>query len=838
LGLFLATILGVGIIAIALLTRDAADPLMLAVLAGMAGIGAFSVISVAVGYLRFGAHDETDNIYYSCLQNIAAGIVITDTDGQVIYANPSYRNMAKSDPELPVPGIDQLFSQSPQAAQAIYKLMRAGRQREYLRDEFSAETPGHNHAQDREHSWYRVSVAPIPGNMTTGIHGPLIAWKILEITQQRSYQEDAFRKLQETIDYLDNAPAGFFSLNSENNVEYLNATLAQWVGIDLGESASGQMRLADFFSNADCELLERMAKNTADGRTETIDIDMVKSDGTTFPARLIHRLVSGADEAITGARTLVIKRSGIASARDAEVASVSSSRFFHAAPIGIATIDKENRIDTSNTAFTRIFTGTKYGIIPGKTVVTDLVDKESASGVINALHRARAGKASVAPVDVMLNMAEPRSGQFFISAAEHGSDEVAILYAIDNTEQKAMERQVNLSQRLQTTGQFAAKIAHDFNNLLTVIIQSCDALLEKQRQTDPSYKGIMDIKQTAKRAAALVRPMQAFSRKQTMRPEVLSLSDVIADQSSMLKSMLGERITLNIEHARDLWPVKVDENQFGQVIVNLASNARDAMPDGGEFNVRTSNISERDSHKIKYTEIPVGEYVLCEVGDTGCGMSEEVKNRIFELYFSTKEAGRGETHGGEGVGLSTAYGIIKQSGGFIFAESEVGAGTTFYIYLPRHDDDGMEVNGDRESNTPPLSSAKDANRPVRDLTGSATILLVEDQEALRRLASAYLSSRGYKIMEAENGAHALEVMAEADSEVDLVVSDVVMPEMDGPSMLREMRKTNKDLKIIFMSGYAEGAFKENLEEGEQFAFLPKPFEHKDLAGKIKEVLGG
>jgi len=288
----------------------------------------------------------------------------------------------------------------------------------------------------------------------------------------------------------------------------------------------------------------------------------------------------------------------------------------------------------------------------------------------------------------------------------------------------------------------------------------------------------------------------------------------------------------DVKQFRDLWPVKTDLSQFEQVIVNLAVNARDAMPDGGRLAVRVQNVTAADCARYPYKAMPAADYVLVEVSDTGTGIPPEIIDKIFEPFFSTKEVGKGT-----GLGLSTVYGIVKQTGGFIFLESEVGRGTTFRIFLPRHVPDAAELADAAAAARPvPTAVAEAPAKPATDLTGHGTILLVEDEEGLRALNARGLSSRGYTVLEAGNGLEAINVLEGRSGVVDLVVSDVVMPEMDGPTLLKELRKRNPDLKIIFVSGYAEDAFEKNLPERGQFAFLPKPFTLKQLVAAVKETM--
>jgi two-component system cell cycle sensor histidine kinase/response regulator CckA len=309
---------------------------------------------------------------------------------------------------------------------------------------------------------------------------------------------------------------------------------------------------------------------------------------------------------------------------------------------------------------------------------------------------------------------------------------------------------------------------------------------------------------------------------------------VLGDLGMLLKRLIGEKVTFGgVVHGRDLWPVKADISQFEQVIVNLAVNARDAMPDGGTLSIRTANVEAKDAGTLGAKGMPSGDYVMVEVTDTGTGIPPDIIDKIFEPFFTTKEVGKGT-----GLGLSTVYGIVKQTGGFIYADSEPGR-TSFRIFLPRHVM-GAEEAAAAAAEAPAIAGAmtavENAARAANaDLTGHGVILLVEDEEGLRALNARGLSSRGYTVLEASNGVEALEVI-EREGHVDLVVSDVVMPEMDGPTLLKELRRRDPDVKIIFVSGYAEEAFAKNLPSQEQYAFLAKPFTLKQLVAEVKQTL--
>ena len=570
--------------------------------------------------------------------------------------------------------------------------------------------------------------------------------------------------------------------------------------------------------------------------TEIIDLDLVKRNGQSLPVRLMHRVPFGHERVRGESRTLVLNRSPGEDVSEAlRAAEVRFTRFFNNTPIAIASVGRNGQIGRTNAPFMRLFGEPAKGEASGAVPLTAVVASEDRAELSAAVKAASDGQGEIPPVDVTLAENKNRHARFYVSAVEEGAHdaeedaeamdgdiEVAIVYALETTEQRALEAQFAQSQKMQAIGQLAGGVAHDFNNMLTAIIGFSDLLLANHRPSDPAFQDIMNIKQNANRAAGLVRQLLAFSRRQTLRPQVLELGEVLADLSVLLDRLLGEKVELKVIHGRDLWPIMADLNQFEQVIINLAVNARDAMPESGTLTIRTSNVSAEASEKFDYRGLPSGEFVLIEVADTGTGMPPEVMEKIFEPFFSTKDVGKGT-----GLGLSTVYGIVKQTGGYIYPISDVGKGTTFRIFLPRN----VAVEKPQEP-----KKAVSEGGPLSDLTGDASILLVEDEEAVRAFAARALASRGYQVHEAGSGNEALEVMEETNAEVDLVVSDVVMPEMDGPTLLVELRKRRPDLKIIFVSGYAEDAFKKNLPENEKFGFLPKPFTLKQLATAVKEAL--
>jgi two-component system cell cycle sensor histidine kinase/response regulator CckA len=503
----------------------------------------------------------------------------------------------------------------------------------------------------------------------------------------------------------------------------------------------------------------------------------------------------------------------------------SASDLFRDAPMGVAFADAAGVISEANQALAKFFgasqslAGQNFGM---------LVDQGERAQVMDLIARAARGEAGLKAVELRVHKSgsgEDRMAELFASPLLVGSDPKdarVVLYLLDVSEQKALETKFAQSQKMQAVGQLAGGVAHDFNNLLTVIIGNCEFLLMRHLAGDPSFKEINEVHQNALRAAALVSQLLAFSRKQTMQPKLLALNDVIGELAQMLRRLVGEGITLNVEREPDLWPVHADEAQLGNAIINLVVNARDAMPTGGVVSIKTANHTVSTPTALGTAIMPTGDYVRIEVADTGTGMSKEIQSKIFDPFFTTKPVGQGT-----GLGLATVYGIVKQSGGFITVESEVGKGTRFYIYLPRRKVEASEA--------PPVEAAPQV---ARDVTGQDTILLVEDEEAVRSFAARALRMRGYNVLEAGGGEEALEIVKRDGDKIDLVITDVVMPNMDGPTMVRHVKALKPDMEVIFMSGYAEEAFRRNDQNSENIHFLPKPFGLKQLAAKVKEVLAG
>ena len=508
--------------------------------------------------------------------------------------------------------------------------------------------------------------------------------------------------------------------------------------------------------------------------------------------------------------------------------------FIELSPIAIIRLSTEGEILEANAAFRKLMQGT---LPAGRTVrLTDFLEPDDRARLLEAIETLSRQQGEVPPQSMTLALP---NGQTLIVYSyisimhPEGHEPVIMLHMIDQTEQKNLEMRFSHSQKMQAVGQLAGGVAHDFNNLLTAMIGFCDLLLMRHPAGEPSFADIMQIKQNANRAANLVRQLLAFSRRQTLQPKNLEMTDVLAELSNLIRRLIGENIQMKMQHGRDIGLVRADQGQLEQVIINLAVNARDAMKEGGTLTIRTSNVQVAGPESlprgvIAPTDddvITPGEYVLVEVEDTGTGIRPEIVKSICEPFFSTKEVGSGT-----GLGLSTCYGIVKQSGGFVYVKTALGMGTSFLLYFKRM----------AEIETAKVSEDTAEEKQATDLTGAATVLLVEDETPVRIFAARALRNKGYEVLEADSGESALDVFKQHEGEIDIIISDVVMPGMNGPKMIstlhEQLAARMGDVKVVFISGYAEDAFVDTYGEQRSFNFLPKPFTLKQLASKVKEVM--
>lgn len=493
-----------------------------------------------------------------------------------------------------------------------------------------------------------------------------------------------------------------------------------------------------------------------------------------------------------------------------------------AAPVGLARLDSADplkaRVVEANPAFLTIAGGAVGCRIADLVAAADLED----------LTGLRIGAAS--PAEISLAVEPGRVGEGWLLA---DGDEGSALLVVDVTSRRDMEQRLAQGGKMQAIGQIAGGVAHELNNLLQVITLNADHLLTRHPVGDPSYKELQQIQQTTVRAAELVRMLLAYSRKQTFRRDIMDVGEVLSEFAVLMRQVLDERVRFDIVHGRDLPQVRADKQQLETVLMNLVTNARDAVISagrgGGEVTVRTRAATSEDVRAALrgkgVSEVPDAHWAMIAVSDTGTGMPPEVAAKIFEPFFTTKEAGKGT-----GIGMATVYGIVKQSGGFIALETESGTGTTFQVFLPA---------AAPEETAAAEAAARAAPAPeVRptDLAGRGRILLVEDEDGVRSIAAHLLSQRGYQVVEACDGEEALEILEANPEGFDLVLSDVVMPGLDGPGLLRAAKPHLGHARVVFMSGYAERDFAQTLEDERSVSFLPKPFTLQQLAERVKSEL--
>lgn len=738
------------------------------------------------------------------LDGSRGGRLITDEQGRTLYANDKFSDICLTDPQgrAGLADLQNLFAHNEQA-QSHFDLLH-DQARRGLGDTIDLV------ARDERHErWISVTAQPLD-DMPGTIH-----WRIDDVTQRYQLERSIREEREKLIDFTDNAPVGFFSLNEEGKFVFANATFARWIGEDL-RTLLDQGRLHTY-----------LVDPPAGGRPfdlvpepkprQVVEIRMKGAAGSVFLASINQVIV---EEPGGRVRTRAVVHD-LTTEREMYQALQASEdkfeRFFEEAPLGIILITPKGEIADCNASFAQMLKSEPRKLEGLK--FADLIDESDDKDVMAAINKIEQGQQMAAPLEVILKRHDGTVIQAQMHARRFREGGDIALHFIDLSEKKALEEQFVQSQKMQAIGQLAGGVAHDFNNLLTAITGFCDLLLLRHKPGDPSFSDIMQIKQNSNRAANLVRQLLAFSRQQTLRPHVQDITDILTEVSHLIRRLIGAGIELNLVHGTDLGLVKVDEGQMEQVLINLAVNARDAMEGAGHLTIETENYTTREPVELVSEELPPGHWTLIKVSDTGCGISKNIMSRIFEPFFTTKEVGAGT-----GLGLATVYGIIRQTDGFLDVKSTPGEGTTFYIYLPQ----AIETEEEETKEDVPEEGP-------RDLTGTERILLVEDEDAVRTFSQRALTNKGYEVLTAESGDGALSVLEGLDGKtLDLLITDVVMPNMDGPTLAQRVRQNNKDLKIIFISGYTEEKLKDYM--GTNIWFLPKPFTLKQLAEKVKEVL--
>ena len=496
--------------------------------------------------------------------------------------------------------------------------------------------------------------------------------------------------------------------------------------------------------------------------------------------------------------------------------------FASAAPFGAALLHGDDPLDAVIDRVNEAFASVSGVAAAAGRRLADLIEPASWAEASTRIAAHRNG-----PVEVQLAHAKGRIAHLYLTRVGDGF----VAYLLDVSEQKQVELELAQSQKIQAIGQLAGGVAHDFNNLLTALQLRLDELLLRHPVGDPSYEGLNEIRQTGVRAADLVRKLLAFSRKQTVQRVTLELGELISECEVLLRRLLREDVKLETDYGRNLPLVRADKSQLETAVMNLTVNARDAVhaQGGGVVRIRTARLSHAEAVNLGYGDDKAGpgEVALIEVADNGPGVPAEIRGKIFDPIFTTKPVGEGT-----GLGLATVYGIVRQADGWIHLESMPGKGAAFRIFLPVYiPDPSIKL-------APVVAPAIGHRQPARDLSGVGRILFVEDEDAVRVVAARLLRARGYEVIEAADGEEALALAEEHAGQIDLLISDVIMPGIDGPTLLKKARGFLGDAPVMFISGYAEAEFSDLLEDEKGVTFLPKPLDIKTLAERVKQQLQG
>ena len=805
--------------AVVLLTQGVAE---WQVLSGW-GLSGLAIIFACFQSWRLGLRWAVRNARSALIQSLSdsdEALFLTESNGRVIYDTDGFRALVRS-----VNGTDLLgFANLASLAELIAPVSKQnfkrikGQAADGKRDSCYIDIS----VGEASYHW-RVSVEPV------GTLYGLSLWTFVDVTAQQQFEARRENDQQFLSDLLDELPVGLFSAAHDGTLQYINKTLASWLHLD--EDVPGDappLKLSEFIAAGNGR--DDIAYVETDRSGMHGGLRLQGREGGAFSAYLIQSQKENNEGEFQYSRSLVLREPFIPIVDDGTGGALLRRIpwLFSSSPVGIVLLDLQGTVVDSNRSFLKILGLHRDGVVGWP--ISERISKEDRDSADTAFTKIVMGimPATLLEVRVPAGGERELTASFYVSRMEDSAGEVTglVLHVIETTEQKNLEVQFNQAQKMQAVGQLAGGVAHDFNNLLTAMGGFCDLLLSRHGENDPDFPDIMQIKQNANRAANLVRQLLAFSRRQTLQPKIFSITDALNDLSNLLRRLIGENIELEILHGKDVDLIRTDPGQFDQVIINLAVNARDSMPGGGTILVSTDQVGVETAVQRGHEVMPAGNYIRINVADTGSGIAQENISHIFEPFFSTKGVGEGT-----GLGLSTVYGIVRQSDGYIFVDSALGEGTTFSIYLPAYSAAEATAFGGEISQIGGVETPEE-----KDLTGEATVLLVEDEDAVRVFGARALTNKGYRVLEAMDGEQALDVINESDDSIDLIITDVMMPGMDGHTLVRLVQEELPDIKVILMSGYAEDAIPGEIACDPSINFLPKPFSLQDLASRVKDVL--
>lgn len=804
----------------------------LTALALVALIAALIVVIRAV--VQRGQVEDAAALVDALLEAQAGPRLLVARDGRVLHANASGRALVGADAPLAV--LERRLIDDEAAREGLGRLRAAVEAGAAERVELPLGPDGpQDNPPGVAPEWWQITLRQVPARRGSRRAVPerALAWSFEDVTARRVIDDIIIREREDLAEFLYFTPVGLYSADADGRLRFVNQRLAEWLGYT-PEELPGQ--------SLDLVLAEGVVPE-AEGAWRG-EVTFAARSGRTFPALIVQSTYDDAGE--TRTRSVVV-RDGLGGgpagddAAEGRPEAPLDGRFrwlFDGAPVGLCLLDLEGIITECNPAFVRIAGRRREDLIDRP--LKDVLAAADAGDLDALMHRVALGAEETAHREVRLADDPDSAAALYIAPMGSGAGvDALVAHFIDTTAQRTLEAQFAQAQKMQAMGQLAGGVAHDFNNLLTAMIGFCDLLLQRHGAGDPSFSDIMQIKQNANRAANLVRQLLAFSRKQPLTPRLLDVTDALTEMHHLLRRLLGERVHLDIKHGRDVGMVRVDPGQFDQVIINLAVNARDAMAEQGagsgngtgaapsRLGLRTRSERVDKPFTRGPEQVPAGDYTVISVTDSGTGIPRENLGRIFEPFFSTKTGAVGT---GTGLGLSTVYGIIRQTGGFIFVDSTVGKGTEFTIFLPRAEDVATDATA-----RPAAANRPGAEQPGADLTGGGLIMLVEDEDPVRVFAARALRNKGYTVIEARTGEGALDLLAE-HAHIDVLITDMVMPGMNGADLTRVVRRDRPDLPVILISGYSEEAARGEITDSADMHFLPKPFSLQQLAAKVKEVM--
>jgi PAS domain S-box-containing protein len=656
--------------------------------------------------------------------------------------------------------------------------------------------------------WFDGSVSPMSKDS--------VVWIARDITERKRAEAELRGSEAQYRRLLDTTYEGVLMFDSEMRITYVNQRLTGMLGVSAEEMIGGSAQ--EFVSETSRADVESRWQHRAVNIKEQYDLRLRSKDGASDLWVIVSATpIWGDNGEFIGSLSMLTDITERKMAEEALRQSEERYRLlFERNPQSMWVFDLETLafLEVNDAAIHH------YGYAREEFLAMTIKDIRPAEDVPNLL----ANVSGVTPQHDEAGVWKHRKKDGTVIDVEITAHELTyygrpaqIVLAYDVTERRSLEEQLRQSQKLEAVGQLAGGVAHDFNNLLTVITGYSDLSLRRLDKNNPLRSNLEEIKKAGERAASLTRQLLAFSRKQVLQPKVLQLNAIVADVDKMLRRLIGEDIDPLTVLEPSLGQIKADPGQIEQVLLNLAVNARDAMPQGGKLTIETQNVYLDNQYARWDTAIQPGDYVMLAVSDTGCGIDAETQMRMFEPFFTTKEQGKGT-----GLGLSTVYGIVKQSGGHLWVYSEVGKGTTFKIYLPR-------VDGDTERDEPRTTQAELPQ-------GREMVLLTEDEEQVRQMIRTILEMGGYRVLEAASGEEAIAIYKQHEGQIDLVMTDVVMPKMSGRELAQSLEIFHPGIKVLYMSGYTDDAIVRHGLLDQEIAFLQKPFTPDALMRKVREVL--